>query len=96
MGRYVGASIKRREDPRFIQGQGRYVANLQLRDMVHVAIKRSPYAHARITGMDTSAASAMEGVLAVFTGQDFKDGGCGFLPCGGWCRIPRFPTGRSW
>ena len=82
MGRYVGASIKRREDPRFIQGQGRYVANLQLRDMVHVAIKRSPYAHARITGMDTSAASAMEGVLAVFTGQDFKDGGCGFLPCG--------------
>ena len=82
MGRYVGASIKRREDPRFIQGKGRYVANLQLPGMVHVAIKRSPHAHARITGMDTSAASAMEGVLAVFTGQDFKDGGCGSLPCG--------------
>ena len=82
MGRYVGASIKRREDPRFIQGKGRYVANLQLPGMVHVAIKRSPHAHARITGMDTSAASSMEGVLAVFTGQDFKDGGCGSLPCG--------------
>ena len=82
MGRYVGASIKRREDPRFIQGKGRYVANLELPGMVHVAIKRSPHAHARITGMDTSAASAMEGVLAVFTGQDFKDGGCGSLPCG--------------
>ena len=82
MGRYVGASIKRREDPRFIQGKGRYVANLELPGMVHVAIKRSPHAHARITGMDTSAASAIEGVLAVFTGQDFKDGGCGSLPCG--------------
>jgi carbon-monoxide dehydrogenase large subunit len=82
MGRYVGTSVKRVEDPRFIQGKGRYVANIQLPGMVHVAIKRSPEAHARITGMDTSAASAMEGVLAVFTGQDFKDGGCGSLPCG--------------
>ena len=82
MGRYVGTSVKRREDPRFIQGKGRYVANLQLPGMVHVAVKRSPEAHARITGMDTSAASAMDGVVAVFTGQDFKDGGCGSLPCG--------------
>jgi len=82
MGRYVGTSVKRVEDPRFIQGKGRYVANIQLPGMVHVAIKRSPEAHARITGMDTSAASAMDGVLAVFTGQDFKDGGCGSLPCG--------------
>ncbi len=82
MGRYVGTSVKRVEDPRFIQGKGRYVANLQMPGMVHVAIKRSPEAHARITGMDTSAASAMDGVLAVFTGQDFKDGGCGSLPCG--------------
>ena len=82
MGRYVGTSVKRVEDPRFIQGKGRYVANIQLPGMVHVAIKRSPEAHARITGMDTSVASAMDGVLAVFTGQDFKDGGCGSLPCG--------------
>ena len=82
MGRYVGTSVKRVEDPRFIQGKGRYVANIQLPGMVHVAIKRSPEAHARITGMDTSAASAMDGVVAVFTGQDFKDGGCGSMPCG--------------
>ena len=82
MGRYVGTSVKRVEDPRFIQGKGRYVANLDLPGMAHVAIKRSPEAHARITGMDTSAAAAMDGVLAVFTGQDFKDGGCGSLPCG--------------
>ena len=82
MGRYVGTSVKRVEDPRFIQGKGRYVANIQFPDMVHVAIKRSPEAHARITRMDTSAAAAMDGVVAVFTGQDFKDGGCGSLPCG--------------
>lgn len=82
MGRYVGTSVKRVEDPRFIQGKGRYVANIQLPGMVHVAIKRSPEAHARITRIDTSAAAAMEGVVAVFTGQDFKDGGCGSLPCG--------------
>ena len=82
MGRYVGTSVKRVEDPRFIQGKGRYVANIQFPDMVYVAIKRSPEAHARITRMDTSAAAAMDGVVAVFTGQDFKDGGCGSLPCG--------------
>ena len=95
MGRYVGTSVKRREDPRFIQGKGRYVANLQFPGMVHVAVKRSPHAHARIVGMDTSAASAMDGVVAVFTGQDFKDGGCGSLPCA-WLvpdtRVPDRPV----
>ena len=82
MGRYVGNSVKRREDPRFIQGKGRYVANLELAGMVHVAVKRSPHPHARVTAIDASAALAMDGVLAVFTGQDFQDGGCGALPCG--------------
>ena len=82
MGRYVGHAVKRREDPRFIQGQGRYVANLQLPGMAHVAVKRSPYPHARVVGVDASAASAMDGVIAVFTGKDFADGGCGALPCG--------------
>ncbi len=95
MGRYVGTSVKRREDPRFLRGKGRYVANLQLPGMVHVAVKRSPHAHARIVGMDTSAALAMHGVLAVFTGQDFRDGGCGALPCG-WqvpdTRVPERPV----
>ncbi len=92
---YVGTSVKRREDPRFIQGKGRYVANLELAGMVHLAVKRSPHAHARITGFDPSAALAMDGVLAVFTGQDFRDGGCGALPCG-WLvpgtRVPERPV----
>jgi carbon-monoxide dehydrogenase large subunit len=82
MGNYVGKSIKRVEDPRFIQGKGKYVANLHLPGMVHVAIKRSPYAHAKINSIDTSAAEALPGVVAVYTGQDLVDGGAGSLPCG--------------
>ncbi len=79
---YVGKSMKRVEDPRFIQGQGKYVANLNRPGMVHVAVKRSPLAHATINGIDTSAAEALDGVVAVFTGQDLVDGGVGPLPCG--------------
>lgn len=82
MSRYVGTSVKRVEDPRFLQGRGRYVANLSLPGMVYVAIKRSPLAHAKIKGIDTSKAEALDGVIAVFTGQDLIDGGCGSLPCG--------------
>ena len=87
----VGTSVKRKEDPRFIQGRGKYVANIQLPGMAYIAIKRSPHAHARIKGIDTSAAKAMKGVLAVFLGQELIDSGVGKLPCG-WvvpgCKIP--------
>jgi carbon-monoxide dehydrogenase large subunit len=82
MSKYLGQSIRRVEDPRFIQGKGRYVANLKLPDMVHVGIKRSPYAHASIQHIDTSAALALEGVIAVYTGKDLLDAGVGSLPCG--------------
>ena len=78
----IGQSIKRVEDPRFIQGKGKYVANLQISGMLHAAIVRSPHAHATINGIDASAALAMEGVVAVFTGQDLIDDGVGSLPCG--------------
>jgi carbon-monoxide dehydrogenase large subunit len=82
MGNYMGKPIKRVEDPRFIQGKGRYVANLSIPGMVHIAVKRSPYAHARINSINTNAAANLEGVVAVFTGQDLVDGGAGTLPCG--------------
>ncbi len=82
MGNYVGKSMKRVEDPRFIQGKGRYVANLTLPGMVYLAIKRSPYAHAKINSIDASAAEALDGVLGVFTGQDLLNDGVGALPCG--------------
>lgn len=92
----VGTSVKRKEDPRFIQGRGKYVANLQLPEMAYIAVKRSPYAHARIEAIDTRAAEAMAGVLAVFTGQELIDSGVGKLPCG-WvvpgCKVPtRWPV----
>jgi carbon-monoxide dehydrogenase large subunit len=66
----LGAPIKRVEDPRFITGKGRYLDDISLTGMAHVAVLRSPYAHANIRSIDTSAARAMPGVLAVFTGAD--------------------------
>ena len=75
MSKNVGTSPRRFEDPRFLQGKGRYVANVHLPGMAHVAILRSPYAHAKIKSINTSKADALEGVVAVFTGHDLVDGG---------------------
>jgi carbon-monoxide dehydrogenase large subunit len=66
----LGAPIKRVEDPRFITGNGRYLDDIKLTGMTHVAILRSPYAHANIRSVDTSGAKGMPGVIAVFTGAD--------------------------
>jgi aerobic carbon-monoxide dehydrogenase large subunit len=66
----LGAPITRREDLRFITGKGRYLDDIQLAGAAHMAILRSPYAHANIRSVDTNAARAMPGVLAVFTGAD--------------------------
>jgi carbon-monoxide dehydrogenase large subunit len=66
----LGAPIKRVEDPRFITGKGRYLDDVQLTGTAHLAILRSPYAHANIRSVDTSKAKAMPGVLAVFVGAD--------------------------
>src|SRR6267378_6612252 len=78
--RLFGKSIKRREDPRFITGQGRYVDDLKLPGMTYAAFVRSPHAHARIRKIDTSAAARHPGVVAVFTGKDMT--GVNSLPCG--------------
>jgi carbon-monoxide dehydrogenase large subunit len=79
--RIFGSGIKRREDPRLITGQAKYTDDLTLPGMVHLAVVRSPYAHARIKKIDASRALAMKGVLGVFTGQDMKDAGFGAIPC---------------
>lgn len=79
---YVGSSVKRVEDPRFIEGKGAYVANLHLPGMVYLAVKRSPYGHAKIKKINTKKAEALPGVVAVYTGKDLVEGGCGPLPCG--------------
>jgi carbon-monoxide dehydrogenase large subunit len=75
----IGAAIKRKEDPRLITGEAKYLDDVQLTGMVYAAILRSPYAHARIKGINTKKAQKHPGVVAVFTGQDFKD--LPALPC---------------
>ena len=75
----VGSRIKRREDPRLIMGRGTFVDDIQLPRMTYAAILRSPYAHARIRGIDVSKAKALPGVVAVMTGADLQGKN---VPCG--------------
>ena len=77
MSKYVGQSLKRVEDPRFIQGKGKYVANLSLPGMGYMAIKRSPYAHATINSIDASEALAA-GIRRIVTMVCIV--GCGLPP----------------
>src|SRR5688500_17722971 len=67
---YIGAAVKRVEDPTLLAGKGCYVDDIQLPGMLHMALLRSPYAKTRITSIDTSAARAVPGVEAVLTGED--------------------------
>ena len=67
---YVGAPVKRKEDPRLITGSSIYVDDITLPGMVHLAIVRSPYAHAKIVNIDTAEALTMPGVVSVVTGSD--------------------------
>ena len=62
--------MKRHEDPEFLRGDAKFIADLNLPDMLHVAILYSSHAHANIRGIDTRAAAAMPGVVRVFTGAD--------------------------
>ena len=78
--RIFGSGIRRREDPRLITGQAAYTDDIKLTGMVHAAILRSPHAHARITGINTDAAKAAAGVLAVYTGADIE-GVLNPIPC---------------
>src|SRR5499427_392504 len=75
-----GASIKRREDPRFITGKGNYTDDVKLAGLTYAAFVRSPHAHARIKSINVSRARALPGVVAVFTGKDMA--GVNSLPCG--------------
>ena len=65
----MGHSMKRKEDPRFIRGKGNYVDDIQLPGMLHMDIVRSPFAHAKINGINAERAQKVPGVLAVITGE---------------------------
>ena len=76
----MGHSMKRKEDPRFIRGEGRYVDDIVLPGMLHMDIVRSPFAHAKITKIDTAGALKVPGVLAVITGETLKQYNLHWMP----------------
>ncbi len=76
----MGHRMKRKEDPRFIQGRGNYVDDIKLPGMLYMDIVRSPYAHARLVNIDASEALAMDGVIAVITGKDLEAHGLHWMP----------------
>ena len=78
----VGTPVRRREDFRFLTGQGTYTDDIDRPQQLHAYILRSPHANARIAGIDTAAVARAPGVVAVYTGQDMAADGVGGLPCG--------------
>ena len=76
----LGSSRKRVEDLRFTQGKGNYVDDIKLEGMLHGDFVRSPYAHARIKSINTDAAMALDGVLAVLTAKDLEPLGLHWMP----------------
>jgi aerobic carbon-monoxide dehydrogenase large subunit len=76
----IGVAMKRKEDPRFIRGRGRYLDDIKLPNMLYLALVHSPYPHARIKSIDKSAAMALPGVKAVITGEDLDAAKLEWLP----------------
>lgn len=83
----IGASVKRREDVRFLTGKGRYTDDINIRGQLYAFFLRSDVAHGRLMSVDTAAASDMPGVVRIFTAADFA--GVGGIPCG-WQVTDRF------
>ena len=77
----VGSSVRRKEDPRLITGEGTYVDDVKLIGMKHMILVRSPYAHAKLVSIDVSAAYKVAGTVAIFTGEQLEKE-LGSLPCG--------------
>jgi aerobic carbon-monoxide dehydrogenase large subunit len=71
--RYMGNSVPRKEDPTLLTGRSNFTDHIRLPGMLHMAFLRSPYAHARITSIDASAAREQPGVVDVFTSEDLAD-----------------------
>jgi aerobic carbon-monoxide dehydrogenase large subunit len=84
----IGAPVVRREDHRFLTGQGRFADDINLPGMARACVVSSPHAHARITGIDVAAARAAPGVLAVLTGRDAIEEKLGCFPCHAFPPLP--------
>src|SRR5712691_7073127 len=79
-GGWLGRSVKRKEDDRFIVGAGNYIEDIKLPNMLYMAILRSPFAHAKINSIDTSRASALPGVVVVVTGDILAEHKLAWMP----------------
>jgi carbon-monoxide dehydrogenase large subunit len=77
----IGTRMLRREDPALLTGEGKYTNDLSIPGALHLSVLRSPYAHANIKSIDTSAAKALPGVVAVYTGEELKSLWAGPMPC---------------
>jgi aerobic carbon-monoxide dehydrogenase large subunit len=75
----IGQPVSRKEDPRFLTGRGRYVADLDLRRQGHAVFLFSPHANARIRSIDAAAAAGAPGAYAVLTGRDWAEDGLGTI-----------------
>jgi carbon-monoxide dehydrogenase large subunit len=78
----IGARVARKEDKRFLTGKGKYTDDFRVENQAYAAFVRSPVAHAKINGIDASAALEMEGVIAVHTGPEMKADGIGDIITG--------------
>jgi carbon-monoxide dehydrogenase large subunit len=96
----IGTRMLRREDAALLTGEARFVDDLRVRGSLHMKLVRSPYAHARVTSIDTSAARARPGVVAVLTATDLAEEFAASLPCA-WpvtpdmANPPHWPLGRD-
>ena len=79
--RYMGGGLARKEDPNLVTGKANWTDNIKLPGMLHVALLRSPLAHAKVTNLDVSAALEQPGVVAAYTGADLADEWPGGVPC---------------
>ena len=78
----IGASVRRKEDRRFLAGKGRYTDDINRPGQLYAVIRRSDRPHARLVSIDTAAAGAMPGVQAIYVGADMQADGVGGVPCG--------------
>ena len=79
--RVIGTPVLRKEDPRLLTGEAKFTDDLVIPGALHLAVLRSPFAHARIRGIDASAAKALPGVVAVYTGNDVAELWAAPMPC---------------
>src|SRR5439155_9533526 len=95
--RWIGQPLPRKEESRLLRGQGKFIDDIKLRDMMYLQFVRSPYAHASIRSVETSAAEALPGLVAVVTGKEIEASTSPFIEIGpDQCqKIADFPMAGS-